>query len=710
MVQEGKRSLRSWRGRLEKVAALFFEATLPIVAALAAALVYASLAADFNSRQQRLLLYTNLVLWIYGFSRRALGAYREGQLGRYVAKHRFGGTVALLCPFYLLILSLVQCLALLVPGTFIHWLQICLNLGFLLGLLILCDLFSSAFYQLLVFLSRHLRVPPPLLIVISFALVIGIGTLFLMSPKATHRGNPISFLDALFTATSATCVTGLAVRDTGAELTQFGHVVILALFQIGGLGLMTFASFFSLFLGQGLGIKEGLVLRDALNLKSLSKARPLVFFILKATLIIELLGAVLIYFSLSPYWKPELGFLERLWISLFHSVSAFCNAGFSTFPEGLIQQGASLESFNTSWTVLSAFSFLIIFGGLGFMVMLGFVEGYSLSKRGLLARLRSALRSLRIRMIYLLPRALRRFVYSAYSGANPRVYDKTLTPRPRASVHSSIVLWSTFMLCSIGFVGIYLFEYNGPLFANQSTKERIATAAFQSVTSRTAGFNSVPYGPGASFPCHLSLDKDEQSILVGAKRPGDSIVCPKCRETRILQSSEFYPGLSTSSLFLMISLMFIGASPGSTGGGAKTVTVAVLLLAILSILRKRDDIEIKRRSLSATVVTHAIVIVVLFFLMISTVTLLLTWTERGLGPGGGDWRFIDLLFETVSAVATVGLSTGVTASLSSAGRFVIIAAMFFGRIGPLTLVLSLAFNRDQNPRRYKYPVASVMIG
>lgn len=710
MAREGKRPLRSWRGRLAQVSNLFFEATLPIVASLAAALIYTTLAADLNGRQETLLFYTSVVLWVYDVVRHALGAFHEEDLGGYVGRHRFGGTIALIAPFYLILLLFTHLLAALFPETGAIIDSNCRTLGEWLGLLLLLDLFASAFYQILVFSSRHLRVPPPLLIVLSFALVIAVGTLFLMSPKATPPGKDISLLDAVFTATSATCVTGLAVRDTGTEFTHFGHVVLLLLIQIGGLGLMTFASFFSLFLGQGLGIKEGLVLRDALNLESLSKARHLLFFILKATIFIEVLGAILIYFSLAPYWKPELTVLEKAWTSLFHSISAFCNAGFSTFPQELVQDGASLEAFNTSWSVLSVFSFLIIFGGLGFMVMLGFVEGDRVTKNSLFTSWKGGLRLVRVRLTKGLPKRVRSFVFRAYSGGNPRIKDYSLIPVQRNNVHTAIVLWSSVILCLVGFVGIYAFEQGGPLFANQTTKERVATAAFQSVSTRTAGFNSVPYGPSASFLCETSADGEKESLLLGAKKPGDRVKCPSCGQERILAESEYNAGLSTSSLFLMISLMFIGASPGSTGGGTKTVTVAVLILAIVSILRKRDDIEVKKRSLPPSVVMNAIVIVVLAFLMVSTVTLLLTWTERGLGPCNSDWRFIDLLFEAVSAVATVGLSTGVTGSLSAAGRVVIIVAMFFGRIGPLTLVLSLAVNRDQTPRRYKYPLTSVMIG
>ncbi|MDF1665812.1 MAG: potassium transporter TrkG, partial [Planctomycetota bacterium] len=409
MVREGKRPLRSWRGRLAQVSNLFFEATLPIVASLAAALIYTTLAADLNGRQEALLFYTSVFLWGYDVLRHALGAFHEEDLGAYVGRHRFGGTIALIAPFFLVLLVLTRISAALFPevGALIH--SNAISLGHLLGLLLLVDLFASAFYQLLVFSSRHLRVPPPLLIVLSFALVIAVGTLFLMSPKATPPGKEISLLDSVFTATSATCVTGLAVRDTGTEFTHFGHVVLLVLIQIGGLGLMTFASFFSLFLGQGLGIKEGLVLRDALNLESLSKARHLLFFILKATIFIEVLGAILIYFSLAPYWKPELTFLEKAWTSLFHSISAFCNAGFSTFPQELVQEGASLEAFNTSWSVLSVFSFLIIFGGLGFMVMLGFVEGDRVAKNGMFTSWRGGVRLLRVRFIRSLPTRLRSF-------------------------------------------------------------------------------------------------------------------------------------------------------------------------------------------------------------------------------------------------------------------------------------------------------------
>lgn len=704
MAREGKWRFGFGSARLERFLELVFDATLPFVAVVVAILIYCLLAAELNTRAQTLVEWACTVALLYGFLRHLVLAANEGSWLAHLRIHRFGATLAMLLPIYLVLNTiLVQPVGL--------GLQTWDKLGFLLKLLFLLDLFSAAFYRLLVFLSRHLKLPPPLMIVTSFALVISIGTLFLMSPRATPPDKPISFVDALFTSTSATCVTGLAVRDTGQDFTPFGHAVLFVLIQIGGLGLMTFASFFAFFLGQGLGIKEGIVLRDSLNLNSLSRARPLLYFVLKATLTIELLGAVFIYISLGPYWKPELSFWDKAWASVFHSVSAFCNAGFATFPKELVTPGASLEAFTASWPILTIFSLLIIFGGLGFLVQLDILETQEArGNTSLLTSLRRRGRALYLSSLRWLPVSLRHGLLRAYASDRPR--KTPFTRQGGISVHTWLVLWSTVVLTVIGFVGIVLFEWGGPIHKKQSTSHFLATAAFQSVTTRTAGFNSVPYGPGASWRCpgQKGGAAHEVSTLIGHRRAGDLVTCPQCgRSDHKLKPEEYQEGLSTSTLFLMISLMFIGASPGSTGGGTKTVTVAILFLAIVSLLRKREDIEIRSRSLSSDLVNNAAIIVFLAFLVVSTVALILTWSERGLGPCGGDWRFIDLLFESVSAVATVGLSTGVTGSLSTIGRVVIICAMFFGRIGPMTLVLSLAFSHD-HPRRYKYPKTAVMIG
>ncbi|RKY04486.1 Trk family potassium uptake protein [Candidatus Poribacteria bacterium] len=442
-----------------------------------------------------------------------------------------------------------------------------------------------------------LPLKPAQTVVLSFLLVISIGTLFLLTPRATPPDNRISFIDALFTATSATCVTGLIVRDTGSDFTLFGQIVILILIQIGGLGLMTMTSFFALVLGRGMGIRERVLMSDILNTRMMNQIVRLLTSILLLTFAFEALGAALLYLT----WIEEgaIGGMGRTaYYAVFHSVSAFCNAGFSLFS-------TSMERFRGSVPVNLIMTSLIICGGLGFTVL---------------------------SVLLKLP----------------------LSPfrRGRLSLHAKLVLIVTAFLLALGTVAILALEWDNSL-AGLPLKEKFLAAYFQSVTPRTAGFNT-------------------------------------------LRISE----LREATQFLLIILMFIGASPGGTGGGVKTSTFAITLCTLISMLRGRSSVEIFRRRIPDQIISKAFSILTLSMLLIAVNGVLLLASEDG-DP-------LAVIFELFSAFGTVGLSMGVTPTLTTFGKVIIIITMFIGRIGPLTLALALGERRKGG--EFEYPSEEVIVG
>lgn len=452
------------------------------------------------------------------------------------------------------------------------------------------------------------HVNPALVLVLSFAGLIAMGTTLLMLPRATVLSPPAPFLTAFFTATSAVCVTGLTVVDTGTYWSSEGQWVILVLIQIGGLGIMTFGGFVALASGQGLLVSQSALLGGFLETRMLSRIRRLVVAIVAFTLVSEIAGVVFLS-SLWAHLPPG----ERLHHSVFHSVSAFCNAGFSLHRD-------SLESFGGAWQVWGVVSGLVILGGMGFTTL------YNLFEVGASH----------------LARPLRRPLFH-----EPR-------PRPRLSVTTRLVLITTAILLAIGMAGLLVSEWTGA-FAGRPWQERLAGAWFQSVNSRTAGFNTIPIGE-----------------------------------------------LSESSQFLLILLMFIGASPGSMGGGIKTVTMATVVLSLVAVLRGRSRIEVFNRTIPDSMVRRALLIGALGTSVVATTTMLLVAFE------GRPGNFLAYLFEATSAFATVGLSTGITPELSVLGKFLIALTMFVGRLGPLTLLLALADRASVE--RYRYPDELVILG
>ncbi|MCP4783812.1 MAG: hypothetical protein GY903_19600 [Fuerstiella sp.] len=452
------------------------------------------------------------------------------------------------------------------------------------------------------------------LLVGSFLVVIALGTLLLKLPvcRAPSAGGVNESADwnvALFTATSASCVTGLIVEPTGSYWSPTGHAVIFGLFQVGGLGILTFGAFVAVLSGrQGMQFREARTLRDMLDAETVQGSRRLLLTILLFTVGVEAVGALL----LQGLW-PDLPLRERVWQATFHSVSAFCNAGFSLRDDGF-------QGMGTLWQVWGPLTVLILLGGLGFAVI------------------HDLWRFAAVR--------LRRRVAASMFHVDGQ--------RPRLSVHTRLVLYSAVALLVVGTMGWFVLEsLEAP--AGDSVVGRFADAWFQSVTFRTAGFNTV----------------DHQAMNPATK-------------------------------LLAIFLMFVGAAPGSTGGGVKTVVLAVTMLNILAVLRGRSRVEIFGRCIPTTQVSRSLsMIAVGIFIVMATTGLLVVFERQ---PD----RFLDHLYEATSAFGTVGVSAGITSDLSMPSRLLICVVMFLGRVGPITLLLAMAVPGETG--RFSYPEERVSLG
>lgn len=473
--------------------------------------------------------------------------------------------------------------------------------------------------QLLKFVSRTTsRSNPAMIFVVSFVGLILVGTLLLLLPgSVTERAAGVSWIErcriALFTATSASCVTGLVVVPTGgpdAWWSRFGQVVIMILFQIGGLGIMSLSATFALLMGNRIAFRESAAVTEVSEASTVRDVRQLLIAILSFTLAAEAIGAVL----LSTLWS-DLPFGERAFYGTFHAISAFCNAGFSLTGESFLGLG-------TRWQIWGVVCGLIIVGSLGF----------------------GTLRSLWTTMWL-----------SWQSSREPSSLFRRRRLREQLPVSPRLILTTTAILLLGGAFVYGLLESVGEQ-SDDPIGTRIADAWFQSVTFRTAGFNTVDHGE-----------------------------------------------LNPSTKLFSIGLMFIGASPGSTGGGVKTVALAIIVLALISILRGRNHVECYGRMIPDGQVRSAFVIVAMGLGATMTSTLLLTVFEADAFP------FIDILYEATSAFATVGVSTGITSELNPASQLVVTATMFLGRVGPLTLLLALA-GTGQTVDQYQYPLERVSLG
>lgn len=455
-------------------------------------------------------------------------------------------------------------------------------------------------------------VRPELILAGSFATLVLIGTFLLLLPNSSadaQRG--IGFVDALFTATSATCVTGLAVRDTGADFSNFGQMVILALFQVGGLGIITFVAFLSVFSTRALPLHQMVAFRQAINAPALSDLKRQIVGIVLATGMIELIGAVLMYQFLPSEADP----LRRIKWSVFHSVSAFCNAGFAL-------QSDSLVPFQSNAGLTCTFMALIVLGGLGFLVIPELL-GYRLTRMPVFRRFN--------------------FFRRLHAGRAPE----------RLSVQTKLAVTVTIALLVGGVIVFWGLEFNHMLRDN-SVGESFLIAAFQSVTSRTAGFNTVP--------------------------------------THELQDA---------TLVFVMMLMVIGANPVSTGGGIKTVSFGILLLALRGMVVRREKVEAFGRTIPVRTLFAALSVFVIYVISASLGIFLLALFDPQM-------KLQDQAFEVISALSTVGLSTGITADLTPASKLVLCVAMFVGRVGPISLVLSVFQSRRMVT--YEFPEEEVVVG
>ncbi|MGQ9707508.1 MAG: TrkH family potassium uptake protein [bacterium] len=452
---------------------------------------------------------------------------------------------------------------------------------------------------LTVVLFGNLRQRPLRMLAFSFLLLICLGTLLLTFPAATADGRGASLITAIFTATSATCVTGLIVQDTPSYFSFFGQLVILCLIQLGGLGIMTFYTSLVVVLGQRLGLTERRTMAELIEESRQVDIARLIRYCILFTLLAEGLGVGILFLRwLFVFRSP----IQTLYFAIFHSISAFCNAGFSLFSESFIRFQSDII---TNFCIMG----LIVIGGLGFPVVNELINRRTLSQS-----LRTTLRSL--------------------------------------TVHARIVLWTTVILIISGTIIFFFVEYDNTL-SSLPLVNKLLASLFQSITARTAGFNTVSTA-----------------------------------------------ALKPVTLFLWVILMFIGASPGGTGGGIKTSTVAVLFSAVRSRLRGEEEITIANRYILKEIVYRAIAITALGFTIVAIGFAFLLATQ--------DQRFESLLFEAVSAFGTVGLSTGITRNLHLLGKLVIIFLMFIGRIGPLTLTLAMTASHKRST--ITYPHARVIVG
>ncbi|MFC3200173.1 TrkH family potassium uptake protein [Parapedobacter deserti] len=453
---------------------------------------------------------------------------------------------------------------------------------------------------------------PTILFVISFLVLILVGTLLLMLPRATPE-QPLGIVDALFMATSAVCITGLSVIDVSMQLSGFGQTVLLLLIQLGGLGIMTFTGFFGYFFSGGFSYKNQLMYSEILSDKKVGSVINTLFKIIFITLFFEAIGAVLIYFSVSSEGFQSNG--DRLFFAVFHAVSAFCNAGFST-----IQNGMYHTDLRFNYNLQLVIAMLFILGGLGFAIVL---NTYAFIKRWVVNGFHRFVHG-------------RAFVYRAWV----------------ISFNSRLIAWMTLILIVVSTVFTFLLEYNHTLAEHESLWGKCVSAFFTGTSSRTAGFNIADMG-GFTFP---------------------------------------------TIMFIML-LMWIGASPGSTGGGIKTTTFAVAFLNIVSLARGKDDLEIFKRKISHDSVNKAFAIIMLSLLAMGVAIFALTVTD-------GDKSLLDIAFECFSAYATCGLSLGITPELSNAGKVIITCTMFVGRVGLLTLLVALVKNIKN--KSYEYPQEKVL--
>lgn len=445
------------------------------------------------------------------------------------------------------------------------------------------------------FLKKQ-QLNPTKMIAVGYCIIIFTGAFLLSLPIASRSGEFTPFIDALFTATSATCVTGLVVYDTYTYWSIFGQIVLLILMQMGGIGFMTVAISAVALTKRKIGLKNRFVMQESVAAPQVGGIVRLTKFITIGTAFFEGLGAILLSFTLIPMLGPARG----IYFSVFHSVSAFCNAGMDLM--GAFKPGTSLITLSDNYMFISVIMFLIVVGGLGFFVWSDLVEN--------------------------------RFNYKHYT------------------LHTKLVLSLTLILIVVGTVAILLFESTGEAFANKTASEKFMLSLFQSITPRTAGFNTID----------LNI-------------------------------------LTDSSQLLIICLMLIGGSPGSTAGGIKTTTFAILILSIVTVIKRKKSVECFNRRIDDETLRQVCCILMMYLILIVVATMVIGAIDR--------IPMKYAAFETTSAVGTVGLSLGITAQMSGISRIIVTALMYFGRVGGITVLLALTNNL---PQASQLPKGKIAVG
>ena len=440
------------------------------------------------------------------------------------------------------------------------------------------------------------------IILLSFLVTILVGSVLLAMPISSATGKAVPYLDALFTATTSTCVTGLVTLPTVSTWSAFGHVVILLLIQIGGLGVITIMSGLMILFNKKMGIGDRLLIQDAFNLNTMSGLAKFVKNVLLGTLIIEGIGAILYMFV----FIPDFG-ARGIWISIFNSVSAFCNAGIDIVAEN------SLCNYATNPLVNTVTAALIILGGLGYIVWWDVLR-----------------------------------VLKSRSRKNRRIFS-------HLTLHSKIAIFVTAVLILLGTVLIFIFEYANPLtIGEMSLFDKIQVSFFQSVTTRTAGFATIPQ-----------------------------------------------ENMTNASAAISIILMLIGGSPVGTAGGIKTVTIAVLVCSAFATIKNKNSATLFGRRISEGSVKKAVAVVIAFITICSISTILLMATSNA--------SALDVVYETVSATATVGLSRNLTSTLNNFGKLIITVTMYFGRVGPISLAVALG-SKNESQNVILEPIEDISIG
>lgn len=453
------------------------------------------------------------------------------------------------------------------------------------------------------------KINAPRIIILTFLITILAGTLLLLMPFSTYAPGSMNVVDAFFTAASATCVTGLIVVDTGSYFTPFGKVVILILIQLGGLGIMTLSTFFFIMLGKRLTLKERIMMQDTIGERKIKGVKGLIRMIVGMTVFLETIGAALLTMRFIRVYNYPVK--KAIVHGIFHSVSAFCNAGFSLYKDSLMR-------FGNDWVITSIMGSLILLGGIGFIVWYNLTHYY--------------------------------------------FWRRDPTRRGRLRLQTKIALSMSGILLIVMFLFTVAFEWNNTL-KGLPLGEKICRSIFQAITPRTAGFNTI------------TISK-----------------------------------LNPATLWLTILMMFIGASPSGTGGGIKTCTFAVILASVYRMVVGKRQVLIRKKSIAEHISTKAISIAVISLGVIFVCcTLLLSVETIASTHYSGNSYMGALIFESVSAFGTVGLSTGLTPHLSYMGKIVIILTMYVGRIGPLTLALLIG-SKVQSHAVIKYPEESVMVG